>query len=75
MVSALVEAGPGPSPGRAIPVTERLAALKKDIAAAQAMTGGAGFPPAGDAELWKLVRTAVDRAGDRLLNLVRQLEG
>jgi hypothetical protein len=74
MVNAFVDAGPGQSPGRAVPVTEHLSALMRDIAAAEAMTGGAGLPPAGDAELWNLVGTAVDSARNRLLSLIHQLE-
>jgi hypothetical protein len=73
-VSALVDVGPGQLAGRAVPVTEQLTALTRDIAAAEAMTSGAGLPAAGDAGLWKLVGAAVDSAGTRLGRLIGRLE-
>ena len=59
-------AGPRQAPGRALPVTSRLSALRDGVASAQAMTCGPGMPPAGDARLWDCLNSALRRASSRL---------
>ena len=47
--------------------------LEDDITAARAMTNGTCIPDLGDARLWESLSAALDRAGNQLLSLIRQL--
>jgi hypothetical protein len=69
----LVDAGPNQSPGLAVDITGRFAALRRDMAAARAMTGGQDTADAGDALLWVSAEHALRRAGSHLLCLILQL--
>jgi len=53
---------PSQRPGPALLMVEQMSALERDLAAARAMTCGAGVPPVGDSGLWELVGAAMRRA-------------
>jgi hypothetical protein len=72
-VQSLAAAGRGQPPDLAIRAAGELFALKNDIASARAMTDGPGIPDLGDARLWESLSTALDRAGNQLLNLILHL--
>jgi hypothetical protein len=69
----LVDAGFGQPPDLAFSMAGQLAALRRDISEAAAMTGEAGIPQRGDAGLWSSIEAALHRAGNRLLALIVQL--
>ena len=50
----------------AFPVTEQMSVLEWDLAAAKAMTCGAGIPPVGDTGLWERLDAAMHRARARV---------
>lgn len=61
----LAGAAPSHRPALAFPVTEQMSALERDVAAAKAMTCGAGIPPIGDAGLWERLEAAMRQARAR----------
>jgi hypothetical protein len=69
----LVDAGFGQPPDLAFSMAGQLAALRRDISEAAAMTGQAGSPQLGDSGLWNQIGAAMHRAGNRLLALIVQL--
>jgi hypothetical protein len=48
----LAGTGQGKAPGMPAPLARQVSALRKDVAAARAMTHGPGDPGVGDAGLW-----------------------
>jgi hypothetical protein len=70
---ALVDVGPGQPPDLAFSLAGCLAALKKNIREAAAMTCGAGTAPLGDVRLWSYLGEALHRAGNRVLALIVHL--
>ena len=62
IVDDLSWAGAGYRPDLACPVTEQMSVLERDLAAAKAMTCGAGIPPVGDTGLWEGLDAAMHRA-------------
>ena len=69
----LVDAGFGQPPDLAFSLAGQLAALRRNISEAEAMTSEAGLTQLGDAGLWKNIGAAMHRAGNRLLSLIVQL--
>jgi hypothetical protein len=69
----LVDAGLSQPPDLAFSVAGQLAALRRAVDEAAAMTCGAGTPQLGDAGLWNHIGAAMHRAGNRLLGLIVQL--
>ena len=61
----LAGAAPSDRPALAFPVTEQMSALERDVAAAKAMTCGAGIPPIGDTGLWERLEAAMRQARAR----------
>ena len=47
-------------------MTEQMSALERDLAAARAMTCGAGIPPVGDTGLWERLDAAMRQARARV---------
>ena len=70
---ALVDVGPGQPPDLAFSLAGCLAALRKNIREAAAMTCGADTAPLGDARLWSYLGQALHRAGNRVLALIVHL--
>ena len=66
IVDGLAWAGAGYRPDLACPVTEQMSALERDLAAARAMTCGAGIPPVGDTGLWERLDAAMRQARARV---------
>ena len=65
-VDDLARAGAGYRPDLACPVTEQMPALERDLAAARAMTCGAGIPAVGDIGLWERPDAAMRQARARV---------
>jgi hypothetical protein len=59
-------ARPGPGPGTVPRTAERLAALKRDVAGARALSSRPGCPETGDEAYWESIYAALDRASGRL---------
>lgn len=62
IVDDLAWAGAGYRSGLACPVTEQMSVVERDLAAAKAMTCGAGIPPVGDTSLWERLDAAMHQA-------------
>jgi hypothetical protein len=69
----LVDAGFSQPPDLPFSIAGQLAALRKDISEAAAMTREAGIHQRGDAGLWSYIGAAMHRAGNHLLTLIVQL--
>ena len=68
-----MDAGPGQPPDLAFSLAGCLAALRKNIREAVAMTCGPDTAPLGDARLWSYLGAALRRARNRVLALIVQL--
>jgi hypothetical protein len=66
IVDDLAWAGTGSRPDLACPVTEQMSVLERDLAAAKAMTCGAGIPPVGGTGLWERLDAAMHQARARV---------
>jgi hypothetical protein len=66
IVNDLAWNAPSQRPGPALLMVEQMAALERDLAAARAMTCGAGVPPVGDSGLWERVGAAMRQARARV---------
>jgi hypothetical protein len=68
-IQALADAGPGQCPDPPLHAADRFRGLEQDIAAARAMTCGAGIADVGDRGLWQSLSGPLHRAGTRLTAL------
>jgi hypothetical protein len=55
----LTGTGHGQAPGMPAPLARQMSALRRDVAAARAMTHGPGDPGVGDAALWESLGPAL----------------
>jgi hypothetical protein len=69
----LAGVAPSDRPARAFPVAEQMSALERDVAAAKAMTCGAGMPPIGDTGLWERLEGAMRQARARVDRITQGL--
>jgi hypothetical protein len=67
---SLAAGGPSQPSGPALEVAGRFAALRRDVAAARAMTCGPGTAEAGDDLMWDVAEGALRRAASCLLSLI-----